>query len=209
MKNLSIIFILFCILINSSSLAQSKCQMLFSDEFNYNRPFSQKGKSVSNSIEDGYYYIEVLKKRRAVKVTYKMDIDESKKFEIETSITKISTSKTNGYGICFGFSDVKNYFCFIVNHRGEFKFFKKRNGKETEIIPWTESEYINIGVGSTNRLMIIKEGDELKFYSNGNLLAVNPFQSFFGNMVGFKIHGKQKVAIDYIRVTYSLNEQQN
>ena len=208
MRKFSIIITLFCILINSSSLAQSKCRMLFFDEFNENSfgwPTVGYEKISSYSIENGYYYIECFQRRKAAMALYPMEIDENENFEIEASIRKESTGKKNGYGILIGFSDVDNYYGFLINDKGEFRFFVRRDGERESIIPWTKSEYINQGIGTTNILMIKKEGEELKLYSNDSIVAVTPFQSFFGNMIGFYIQRKQKIAIDYLRVIYSLS----
>ena len=213
MKNISIIITLFCILINSFSLAQSKCRMLYFDEFNDNNsywPRVEYEKLSSYNIENGYYYIECFQRRKAVMAFHPMvEIDGNENFEIETSMRKESTCKKNGYGIFIGLYDGDNYYSFLINDKGEFGFFELRDGKRESIIPWTKSEYINQGIGTTNILMMKKEGEELKLYSNDSIVAVTPFHSFFGNNIGFYIQRKQKIAIDYIRVTYSLNKQQN
>ena len=122
---------------------------------------------------------------------------------------KESTGKKSGYGILIGYSDFDNLYGFLINDKGEFSFSVRRDGKKEVIIPRTKSEYINQGIGTTNILMMRKEGEELKLYSNDSIVAVTPFQSFFGNIIGLYIQRKQKIAIDYIRVTYSLNKQQN
>jgi hypothetical protein len=202
---LAIILIQFCLL-GHTSFAQKECKMMFFNDFNDTSAHwikSKQSKIASYNIKDGYYYIEGLKKRKAVMDLYQLEIDEDEDFEIETSITKVSTIKKNAYGICFGFSDAGNFFGFIVNYNGKFSFFKYEDGTRTEIIPWTVNEHINQGTGSINRLMIKKEEGQLKFYSNGSLVATSSFQGFFGDKIGFYIQNKQKVAVDYIRVFYS------
>lgn len=201
MKNLSIFITLFCIIISSFSPAQSQCRMVYINDFN-GEDYSLKEKAASYNMENGYLYIEGLKKRKWVLNLYIMEVDETKDFEIEASITKVTTAKKNGYGIIFGYLDQKNYFTYSINDKGEFAFIKVMNGEIEKIIPLTESEYINTGVGSTNNLRIIKEGEELKFYSNGHHLATKPSQRFFGNMLGFNLQRKQKIAIDYLKVFY-------
>ena len=215
MRKFSIIITLFCILINSSSLAQSKCRMLFFDEFNdnsWNWPTKESKKRCSQNISNGYYYLEGFMKRRAWKVTkdfdYTIEINESKNFEIEASIKKISTvEKRSASGLIFG-SNRQDYFCFVINDNGKFKYVKRKGGKFEVIIPWTESEYINQGMGSTNKLTIKKEGDKIKLYSNDNFLSETPFQSFFGNSTGFYIGRKQKIGIDYFRYIYMPKDKQ-
>ena len=212
MKKNSIIITLFCILINSFSLAQSKCRMLFFDEFNDNEfswPIAEYENTASYSIENGYYYIDCLRRNLAVWALQAVDIDENENFEIEVAIRKESIGKKSRYGMLFGYSDFDNLYGFMINDKGEFSFSKRKDGKKEIIIPRTKSEYVNQGIGTTNILMIKKEGEELRLYSNDSILAVTPFQRFFGNKIGLYINRKQRIAIDYIRVTYSLNEQQN
>jgi len=208
MKNLYHLLVFIFILNHALVLAQNERQRIFYDEFNENRnnwDTRNIEDQTSNSIADGYYYIEGLQKKQALMKLYPILIDENKNFEIEASIKKITAAKKNGYGIVFGFLDIENYFRFTINDKGSFKFYKKKDGKREKIIPWTESEYINQGIGTTNKLTIKKVGDEIKLYSNDNLIAIIPFQSFFGNMIGFYVQREQKIAIDYLRISY-INE---
>jgi hypothetical protein len=201
-----LLLVLFIILNHSLLLAQTKCQVLYIDEFidsSGNWPTNDINNITSYSISNGYYYIEGLHKKRASLVLQSIWIDESENFEIEASIKKISGSKKNGYGLCFGLSDDKNHFSFAVNDKGKFRFYKRKDGENEKIIPWTESEYINRGTGVANKLKIIKEGEKIEFYSNDHLIAMIPFQSFIGNNIGFYNERKQKIAIDYLRITYS------
>ncbi|MEN8250486.1 MAG: hypothetical protein ABFS32_16245 [Bacteroidota bacterium] len=206
MRKLLIILTLFCILMNSFSLAQSECRMLFFDEFNdnsYNWPIKEYEKKASYSMENGYYYIECFQKRKASMALHIIEIDENENFEIEASIQKESTAKRNEYGIILGFSDIENFYGFVINDKGEFRFFETRDGERESIFPWTESEYIRRGIGTSNKLMIIKEGEDLKLYANDSILTVTPFQSFYGNLSGLYVQRKQRIAVDYFRILYS------
>jgi hypothetical protein len=179
--------------------------MVFMEEFNDNTlqwP-TKKGKNTSFSIKNGYYYIECLKKRKAALALCQLDIDENEKFEIEASIRKESMTKKSGYGIVFGFSDANNHYGFLINDEGEFRFFERNDGEKELIIPWTESEYINRGIGTSNKLMIKNEEDRLVFYINDSIVSHSPVQKFFGNMAGLYVQKKQRIAVDYFSVVFS------
>lgn len=196
---------LLCIMATTISVGQSKCKMLFFDEFvdnNFNWGVTEDDRNVSYSVENGYYYIEGLQKRKAYMTLQQLEIDESIYFEIEASIKKESTGKKGGYGICFGYENARNYYGFIINDKGEYKYFEFKGGITDKIIPWTKSESVKQGIGTTTRLMIKKDEGVLKFYINGSLVAEKPFLGFLGNKFGIYHQRIQKIAVDYFRVLY-------
>jgi hypothetical protein len=158
---------------------------------------------LSKHKSDGYYYLEGLHKKMIWKVNYPAEIDENENFKIETSIKKISAGKKRySSGIIYG-SNGNNYYCFVINDRGRFAFIKAMGDNYDVIIPYTESEHINVGKGSTNKLAIKKAEGLIHLYANDNFLTTTPFENFFGNNVGFILSRKQKIAIDYLKVLYS------
>ena len=67
---------------------------------------------------------------------------------------------------------------------------------------WKESSAIYTGNGGTNILRIHKKGSYCYFYINGTQVHSMLFQSFFGSNIGYVIHYNQKIAVDYLRVSY-------
>jgi len=205
MNNRYLLLVIFIVLVHSTLFAQDKCQMMFYDDFIDSRnswSIENIENQVSCSISGGYYYIEGFQRKQARMHCLLMDIDDNKNFEIEVSIKNISGANKNGFGIGFGLLDAKNFFGFKINNKNKYKLYKFEDGKMESIIPWTKSEYINQGTGSTNKLKIKKEGEKMKLFINDHFIASSPFQNFFGNGVGFVVDRKQKVAVDYIRVIY-------
>ena len=179
--------------------------MVFVEEFNDNMlqwP-TNKGKNTSFSIKNGCYYIECFKKRKAALALCQLDIDENEKFEIEASFRKETIAKKSGYGIVFGFSDADNHYGFLINDEGEFRFFVRRDGEKESIIPWTESRYINRGIGTSNQLIIENKEEGLTFYINDSIVSHAPLQRFFGNLTGLYVQKKQRIAVDYFSVVFS------
>jgi hypothetical protein len=183
------------------SFAQNKCKMMFFED--YDKPsIYEFNNQLSKQISDGYFFLEGFEKKRIWMIYYPIDIDETENFEIETSIKRISAAKKRyTYGIIYG-SDRNNYYSFRINSKGAFKFQKYADGEYEQIIPLTKSEYIIKGIGRKNKLRINKEGDTVYLYVNDNFLVATPFESFFGNNIGFFIAREQKIAIDYLKVIY-------
>jgi hypothetical protein len=180
--------------------------MMFYDDFDDTRfrwASNKQSEVISYKIEDGYYYINCYKRRKAVMSLQHLKIDENEDFEIETSIRNEGSGKKTGYGILLGYANVDNHYGYLINDKGEFTFFEREDGKIESIVTQQESEYLNQGKGATNNLMVKKEGEELKLYANDSIIAVTPFKSFYGTAVGIYVQRKQCIAVDYFRVIFS------
>ena len=69
-------------------------------------------------VKNGKYYFEHKRENKNWNVrTREIDIDTSKDFEIETSIQRISGSKTQAFGLLFGTKDSDNTFQFVLSNK--------------------------------------------------------------------------------------------
>jgi hypothetical protein len=66
---------------------------------------------------------------------------------------------------------------------------------------WKEFDFINKGNYATNHLEVRKMNGQWIFYVNHQLVHSCPAQSFFGNNFGLYVEDKQKVTMNYIKVT--------
>jgi hypothetical protein len=87
-------------------------------------------------------------------------------FIVEFDANIESNSDDQLIGIYLRKIDLYNYYDFIINSEGDYRFRKIINGKNTTIIPWTSSSAINKGA-ATNLIKIKCEGDSFTFYING------------------------------------------
>jgi hypothetical protein len=81
-------------------------------------------------------------------------------------------------------------------------FRKFDNDKYDKIIPFTSDDAVKTGIGQANKIKIVKSGNLLRFYINGKYMNEAPFESFFGNKLGFTTYYEQKIAVDYLNIKY-------
>ncbi len=116
-------------------------------------------------------------------------------FVIESRISRLSGTDTNGYGLTWG-KGKKGYYNFIITPKGKFYVRKVAYGQKGKyLIKWKRTGHISQS-GITNKLRIQKSGNELLFFINDKFVAKIPNQPFFGDQVGFMVYQKQQIAVD-------------
>lgn len=179
-------------------------EIIFEDQFNDNsKGWSDKMQEGADMyMRAGKYYFHHKREASAWMTNQSIAVDESRDFYIETSIAKVSGEQDYGHGLIWGFKDWKNYFSFNVSSTGYFKVSKEENDEWTNIKGWTVSNAVNKG-NSINILKIRKAGNMLKFYINSNFVFETYYEEMFGSRIGFEIHRRQELAIDYFKVAYA------
>jgi hypothetical protein len=155
----------------------------------------------SSSISSGRLTIN-RKKEGGIFISRNVDIDTSKDFAIETSMSREKYGASGLYGITFGRKNSSNEFTFLISSKGNYSFRKFENNKYESIIPSTYSKTIKTGIGQKNKIKIVKSGNLLRFYINGQYMNEATFENFFGNKLGYTVYYEQKVNIDYLDVKY-------
>ena len=153
-------------------------------------------------VKNSRYYFEHKRKTGGWSSSKIIDIDESKDFEIESRILKVSGIKDNGYGFTFGRKDSNNQFVFSINANGSYSIDQFKDGKFTAIKDWTKSTHIKTGNGAYNTLKIKKERGFTKFYVNDRYLTLYTHKSFMGKRFGFVVYNNQKIAITNLKIKY-------
>jgi hypothetical protein len=133
-------------------------------------------------------------------------IDESRDFEIETSLKFVSGEDNNGIGIYWGGNDYsKNYYYrFAISGNG-FYIISKYDGAWSQYKEWTESSLVN--KTDYNKLTIRKVSGNLYFFLNENLIHSMPHPRFFGTNIGFQSNQNSMMYIDYLHVSYIEKQQ--
>ncbi len=134
--------------------------------------------------------------------TKTFDFDSSRDFKVEASFQKISGIKNNGFGLVFGRLDSNNQHQFLINALGSYSIDKYENGKLNTLVNWTGSSSIKKENYSTNILKIEKRGNKLYYYVNNSLVYTGSYMKIYGKRYGFSIFDPQKIAIDYISISY-------
>ena len=204
MKQSSIILI---ILLLSSTFAMSQGKNTFSDSFTDNRNAWWEGQAPLGAcvLADGNYTITYIGKK-SWSPTIAIPLDENGDFTIRSSMTRLSGTNANGYGLIWG-KGKSGYYNFIVTGAGKFYVRKvETNKKGRYLIAWQKSKHINKG-NKSNRLEIQKKGNRWLFLVNGQLLAQIAAEPFFGDQTGFMLYQQQQVEVADLDVFSSSSKQ--
>lgn len=203
-----------CLLLTSIGYTQSNYydynssqkKNIFQDDFynNSNKWSETNTTNTNHKMYSGYYKMES-KSSSAYISTKSIYFNETKDFEIEARIKVASGVKTSGSGIIWGKeNDGNNSFKFYYNPNGSYKI-ARYTGNYIALKNWTKLN--SIGGYSYNTLTIRKVGDYYYFFINKELVHSTPFQSFYGNKLGFQVAKQTKLHVDYIKVSYLENEK--
>lgn len=149
------------------------------------------------------------KKEGGIFISRDININTSKDFVIETSVSREKTGASGLYGITFGRKNSSNEFTFLLSSSGSYMFRKFDNDKYGKIIPFTSSSAIKTGVGQSNKVKIVKSGGLLRFYINGQYVNEAKFEPFFGTKFGYTTYFEQKIAVDYLNIKYQTSTEYN
>ncbi|PWG04373.1 caspase family protein [Polaribacter aquimarinus] len=142
------------------------------------------------------------KKKGGIFISRNVNIDTSKDFIIETSIARVTNSSSGLYGITFGRKNSSNEYSFLLSGNGSYMFRKFDNDKYKKIIPFTETSAIKTGLNDYNKIKIVKAGQLLRFFINGQYVNETAFEGFFGNKFGYTIYYDKKLSVDYLDIKY-------
>lgn len=180
--------------------------VLFFDNFDDNKHNWPVGTSdyVDGIIANGRQTIDLrtdVYHRTMIGAAIAPQIDQTKDFMIETSITFLSGNESYPFGINWGMKDLhQNSFEFNIA-RGHFSYAKIVAGQYQNIITWTAHSAIRSGAGATNKLTIRKRGAKLELSVNDTLVATKDYEAYTAPAsIGFNIGFKKKIEIDYLRV---------
>lgn len=209
-----ILFLLLgCLNVNGQDLDPNKYYIpeeyreeIFFDEFltNKNNWILVINENSFRKLENGYlncwsYFTNDPQYWKSAFSLKKINVDEDKDFEIETSIkcTQYGVSSIpliwgrnskNLHTFYFGFTD-KNKFQIIEFNDGEFNIIKN-----------SKSNYIKIN--DYNKLTIRKFGNELCFFINEQLVDKMPYIKMPGKEFGFQAPSNTIIYVDFFKMSY-------
>lgn len=168
---------------------------------NNNWPTSSDNE-VTVKISGGDYIIDHKRNSKGgIGLLYKY-FDTSRDFRIAAQFKKISGIQNNGYGLVFGRKDDNNQNIFLISGNGQFQIAKFKNGSRTNIKNWTSSSKIKTGNGGRNYLTVLKKGNRIDYMINSSIVHTSYSPEFFGYNTGFVAYQRQKIAIEYLSMSY-------
>jgi Caspase domain len=175
---------------------------LYSDDYSFNKNswyiISDENKSFN--LENGEFVFEHKREDGGwIQWNDNIPFDHSKDFTIECDLRKVRGDDSKGYGIIFGVENADNKYDFKIVGDGEYYYGKNIDNVWTAVIPHSSSTIINKS-NSTNKIKIVKKDGFLNFYINDNWMNSAPYDSDFGNMMGFAVQGAQTIAYDNLKI---------
>jgi hypothetical protein len=182
------------------SFSQVNEKVILNEEFNDNKNYWKLNKDLNgySELRNGNLIMENTGEVMRINGIW-VSVDTSYDFRIVTSPRMISGDQNYGYGFYFGASDLKNSYYFQISG-GHYMLFKYENGKDSVLIKWTKHPRINAGYNAYNILMLSKERDLWKFYSNGEYVTSYKALPFFGQEIGLVVEGPQKVEFGHLLI---------
>ncbi|NDK17628.1 MAG: hypothetical protein GW912_01225, partial [Zetaproteobacteria bacterium] len=189
-------------IITNSSFSQEKIP--FFDGFDDNKAgwLVQNDATAKINVKDGSYNFDYKKTTEGWETHKSFDLDETKDFKIETLIVKKSGENSYGYGIMWGKSAAGDFYSFNITGTGYYRVSKSKNGVFSDLVAWKTSSDIKKDNGPYNILKIEKVANTINFFINDVKVESLPFESFFGNQIGFVVYHKQAIEINYLSVYY-------
>jgi hypothetical protein len=88
----------------------------------------------------------------------------------------------------------------LIGSTPKYEIIKHKGGKQTEVVPWTDSDTIRTG-SNTNQLEVRARGTDLSFYINGQYVdRIKDTENFKGGLAGFYTSGNTEVAFDDLEI---------
>lgn len=130
------------------------------------------------------------------------DIDNSRNYSVETTLTQVTGDTKYPIGLVFGANDEANLYYFGISADGNYLLAQVQQNVFKSVIAWTAAKQIRTGSNNPNKLRIEKNGDQLKLLINDEQVAQVPMVQPMGNGVGLIVNNLQTVAFDYLKVSY-------
>lgn len=163
----------------------------------------QNDATANINVTGGSYNFDYKKTTKGWEIHKPFDLDQYKDFTIETLIVKKSGENGYGYGLMWGKNAAGDFYSFNITGTGYYRIAKSKNGTFSEIVAWKKSSDIKTGNGPHNILKIEKKGSTINFYINDKKVESLPFESFYGNQIGYVVYNKQAIEINYLSVYYT------
>ncbi len=132
-------------------------------------------------------------------------IDPGANFLLHTKITFVSRNESSNFGIFFGKRDLYNFNLLEIGPTGLIKLTGYKNKRHIKLmkasmLPVDEYE-----------VRIEKTGPQTyEININDSIVAhINQHINFYGDLLGFHVHGAQQLAIDYFKVSQKYKHEIN
>jgi hypothetical protein len=178
-------------------------ELIFQDTFDTSGPWAVGETEDSNvSVSGG---VLLFTHKTPGSFSFRLVGKQSQDFhaEVTTALAKQCASGDR-YGLMFRVLDPSNYYAFVIECDGQYRFLRYVSGAATPIVDWTATPAIERGAQSINTLAVTARGDTFEFSVNGTLLSTASDGIFasgrFGLLVGANATKDFTVVFDNLTV---------
>lgn len=93
-------------------------------------------------------------------------------FDYRVTATAVDGPLNNGYGVIFRMQDAGNYYQFLTSSDGYYQVERSVNGVNRVLSIWIPSAVVNQGIGASNDLRVVAQGNRFRFYINQQPVAL-------------------------------------
>lgn len=176
--------------------------VIFYDDFedNENQWSLKPGDNYTKSIEKGNLIFTYDEEKGTRSLwNNKIEIDQFREFEIETSVKIVGRDKGE-FGIFWDRKDdIARYHGFYIRPQGDYGVWEY-SGFWIGHLKYVKSPIMK--VGEYNKMLVRKSQDTYSFFINDSLVYQMPFEGFHGTKVGFSYPADVTTQIDYLKISY-------
>jgi hypothetical protein len=143
-------------------------RLLLEDDFSRERWRVLNDSEHRKGYEDERYFIFVETKEYSF---WSVARETFQDFIMEVETSQLAGPDNNDYGVILRYQDDANFYSFEISGDGYYTFSKLVDDQLFDIIPWQESEAIEVGE-SRNKLRVEAVGPNFTFYINDELVDV-------------------------------------
>jgi hypothetical protein len=93
-------------------------------------------------------------------------------YQVEVDARQVEGPVDNNFGLLLRYqSDGDDFYWFQISADGYYSFDLRQDSEWTSLVDWVESDAIRQGLDATNRLKVICEGNQFRFYVNDVFLG--------------------------------------
>ncbi len=128
------------------------------------------------------------------------DFNDSNDYRIEARIRQIAGDIYNGFGIAYGYTDAKNYACFMISSWKQVKLASALNGKWVDWRDMLQVKAIK-AVGEFNNIVFEKKKNEVTITINDTLVLTAVAPKVVGKGIGFVTHAPLAFEVESLKLT--------
>lgn len=152
-------------------------------------------------IEDGQLIIDYRVDDQSYALWRQIFTDTEEDFYFEIKIKQLSGNFDYGYGFLFASTGWDNgYLLELSGDQFHHVCYWEDDSPFLDLTEWQEDTDIVNPINEWNVLSIKREDDEIVYSVNGEEIYEMDFEKYYGNNIGFKVGGKMKIAVDYIKI---------